>query len=199
MVFVLSLLAYLAGSVPSGLIIGRWFTGQDVRRYGSGNIGAANVSRLAGFRAALLVLFLDTTKGVLPVLLGRWFGLSPTELAIVSGVAVLGHDYSAFLRFSGGKGVATTLGVMLVLAPVATLIAAAVWALVAALTRYSSLASLSALFVLPLTLWLLNQPVAYSLLALALAVLGLYKHRDNIMRLATGHEARIGRQRTVDE
>lgn len=192
----LTVAAYLAGSIPSGLIFGKVFTGEDIRNVGSGNIGAANVSRLAGYRIATLVLVFDMAKGLIPVLLGRAAGLDSIELAIIGGFAVLGHDFSVFLRFTGGKGVATTLGVALGLAPLPTVAAAVVWLVAVGLWKYSSVGSLVALWTLPVFMAAFDEPAAYIPLTAGLALLGLYTHRDNVIRLGRGEEARVG-QRAV--
>ncbi len=184
-------LAYLMGSIPSGLLVGRAFTGKDVRDVGSGNIGAANVSRLGGFRLAAFVLVLDLLKGVIPVVIGRLIGLSSIELCAVAAAAVLGHDFSLFLKFKGGKGVATTLGVVLALSPVVAVVAALVWLLVLGISKYSSLASLVALFALPVIVAAADQPAQYVPLTLGLALLALYTHRDNVNRLNQGKESRL--------
>lgn len=180
--------ALVAGSFPSGVVLGRLMTGRDVRDFGSGNTGAANAARVGGFKVGAGVAILDVLKGVLPVLLGRMLGLGPPELAIVALAAVLGHDFSIFLRFHGGKGVATTLGVALALAPVGTIVAALLWLIVLLRSRYSSLASLTALAVLPLTMGFTGGPPAYVTLGSGLFVLAAVKHGGNITRLLRGTE-----------
>ena len=184
----LIVVAYLLGSFPSGVVVGRMTTGRDVREVGSGNIGAANVVRAAGMRAGAVVGLLDGLKGLLPVLLGRWLGLDEVGLALVAGAAVLGHDFSLYLRFSGGKGVATTLGAFLALALPATLIALACWLLVLARWGYSSLASLVALGLLPVFVGFTGRPPVDVVMAGALFLLAVIKHRANIVRLLRGTE-----------
>jgi glycerol-3-phosphate acyltransferase PlsY len=186
-----SCLALIAGSIPTGVLLTRAITGIDVRAAGSGNIGAANVARTAGFKVGIGVAALDILKGVLPVLAGRALGLNNTALAIVALAAVLGHDYSLFLGFHGGKGVATTLGVMLALAPIPTVLALLTYVAIALALRYSSLASLSALTVLPAYMAALGQPRAFVVLAAILWLIALVKHRENIVRLAHGTESRF--------
>lgn len=198
MPIVIAAFAYLCGSLPTGVIIGKLVTGRDVRTVGSGNIGAANISRLAGFRVAIVVLLLDIVKGVIPVFLGRWVGLGWPVLAVAAVLAVAGHDFSVFLKFGGGKGVATTMGVMTVLAPAATLICAGIWLLLVGLTRYPSLGSLVSLCVLPILAWLLGSPTAVVLAAVLLALLCIVKHRDNMVRLVNGEERPIGRDQPSD-
>jgi glycerol-3-phosphate acyltransferase PlsY len=188
-------IAFLAGSFPSGVVLARLAIGQDVRQLGSGNIGAANVARAAGFKVGAGVAVLDILKGVLPVLLGRWTGLGNTALAVVALAAVLGHDFSIFLRFRGGKGVATTFGVALVLAPLATILAMAAWLLVLGIWGYSSLASLVALALLPIFMGVTGQAPVFVVLAFILFVLSAAKHRDNVVRLARGTEPGLRRRR----
>lgn len=191
------LVAVAAGSFPSGVALGRLVTGRDVRDQGSGNIGAANAARLGGFKVGAGVAVLDILKGVLPVLLGRVVGLQPAQLAVVGLAAVLGHDFSIFLRFQGGKGVATTLGVALALAPIGAAVAAVLWLVVLLRSRYSSLASLIALAVLPLAIAVTGSPPAYVPLGFGLFILAAIKHRGNIERLLTGRESRF-RNRHAD-
>jgi glycerol-3-phosphate acyltransferase PlsY len=185
-------LSYLLGSIPSGLLLGRALTGQDVRETGSGNIGAANVSRMAGRPLAVAVLVADILKGLLPVLIARALHLDPIQLAVVAGAAVIGHDFSAFLRLHGGKGVATTFGACLALAPVPTAGAAALWVIFFAISRVSAIASLVSLWALPLLMAAFDQPPEYVALAFGLWLLALYTHRDNLKRLAQGSEYRFG-------
>jgi glycerol-3-phosphate acyltransferase PlsY len=191
-------LALLLGSIPSGLVLSWFFTGRDIRRAGSGNIGAANVAREAGFKIGILVALLDIAKGVVAVVAGTEAGLGHTALAVVALAAVLGHDFSLFLRFRGGKGVATTLGVALVLAFPATLLALVVWVATVAIWRYASLASLLALAFLPLGAYLIGRPPAYVILFLGLFLLAAAKHWENIVRLTQGKEAKIRTPRLAD-
>ena len=190
-------LAFLSGSIPSGVIIGR-LRGRDPREAGSGNIGAANVARTAGFLAGAMVAVLDVLKGIIPVLLGLWLGMGQPALALVAVAAVLGHDFSIFLHFQGGKGVATTFGVALVLAPIAALLAIATWVGVLVISRYSSLASLTALAALPLFVGLTHRPALYVVAAFALFALAAAKHWENTLRLMTGRERRMGAQHEAD-
>jgi glycerol-3-phosphate acyltransferase PlsY len=180
--------AFLLGSFPSGVVLGRLTTGRDVRRFGSGNIGAANVARFAGFKVGAGVAVIDILKGVVPVLIGQWIGLGPAALTAAAAAAVLGHDFSVFLQFRGGKGVATTLGVMLVLAPLATVLAMVCWLIVLGVRGYSSLASLVALALLPIFAGFTGQEPVYVVLASVLFLLSAGKHWENIVRLIRGTE-----------
>jgi len=188
-------IAFLSGSVPFGLLLTRLFAGRDVRRVGSGNIGAANVARAAGTKVGIAVAALDVLKGMVPVIAAMLAGMSPATLAAVAFAGVLGHDFSIFLGFRGGKGVATSIGVALVLAPVAGIGAGMTWAVLVLTLGYTSLASLAALALLQFYLAMTHQPPVYIVLAFALFALSAIKHWENIVRLAAGTEPRF-RERT---
>ncbi len=198
--------AYLLGSIPTGFLVAK-ARGLDIRTVGSGNIGATNVLRSLGIPAGVFVLVADALKGWLAVavlanLFANWFGLArdPRDrewLAICAGVAaVLGHNYTCWLNFKGGKGIATSAGVLagLVLWPL--LIILGIWVLVFALTRYVSLASIAACFALPFATWLTGQSVTLVVATAAMAALAIYKHKTNIQRLMAGTENRIGEKET---
>jgi acyl phosphate:glycerol-3-phosphate acyltransferase len=184
-------LAYLAGSVPFGLVITRALGMGDIRGIGSGNIGATNVLRTGSKGAAAATLLLDALKGAVPVLVAGVLVGHPVPAAVAGLGAFLGHIFPVWLRFRGGKGVATFLGVMLALAPPIGLIACATWLAVAAVARLSSLAALVAAALTPVWLLLLG-PREAAWLGLALAGLIFLRHRANIRRLASGTEPRIG-------
>jgi glycerol-3-phosphate acyltransferase PlsY len=182
--------AYLIGSIPFGLLLTRAGGAGDLRRIGSGNIGATNVLRTGRKGLALATLVLDALKGALPVwLAGRWFG---PDMAVVAGLgAVLGHCFPVWLKFQGGKGVATAAGVVLTLTPLAGLIALALFILIAFVTRYVSLASiLAAVAAGPVAFWLGHFQAGELYLALALLI--VLKHAGNIRRLLTGTELKFG-------
>jgi len=187
-------LGYVSGSIPFGLLIAKASKGVDVRGIGSGNIGATNVLRAAGKGAAALTLALDMLKGWAPVALGRIVGASDTLVAGVALAAFLGHLYPVFLRFRGGKGVATFLGVLLALLPKVAFLVAGVWLLVAAIFRYSSLAALVAAAASPLLVWLLDGRRGFVALAVVLSGFILIRHRENMRRLLAGEERRIGQR-----
>lgn len=187
-------LGYLLGSIPFGLLIAKAAKGVDVRGIGSGNIGATNVLRAAGKGAAALTLALDVLKGWAPVAFGRALGVSDAQLVIVALATFLGHLYSIFLAFRGGKGVATFLGVLLALFPKVALLVAGVWVLVAAVSRYSSLAAVAAAATSPLLIWLLDGRTGFVVLAGVLFSFILIRHRENMWRLAAGEESKIGRR-----
>ena len=190
----LAIAAYLLGAIPFGLLIARGGAGVDLRRVGSGNIGATNVLRAVGKRAAALTLALDLAKGALAVALARALGASALGLALVAVAAVLGHVFPVFLGFRGGKGVATTLGVVLAAMPAVGLLLLGIWLGVAVGSRYSSLAALTAVTALPVLAWLVDGRAPLTLAGGALAVLVVARHRENIARLWRGTEGKIGQR-----
>ncbi len=185
--------AYLAGSIPFGLLITRAMGLGDLRAIGSGNIGATNVLRTGNKGAAAATLALDAAKGAAAVLAAR-AALGETAALVAGGAAFLGHLYPVWLRFQGGKGVATFLGVLLALAWPVGLAACATWALGAKLGRISSLAALATAASAPLWLALIGPPRS-AWLGLGLAALVFLRHRQNIARLRAGTEPRIGEGR----
>jgi glycerol-3-phosphate acyltransferase PlsY len=193
----LVVLAYLLGAIPSSYWVGRAVYGIDLRQHGSGNLGATNVYRVLGWRAALPVMLADIGKGFLPAwLFPRLDGAAPWSWALAYGTAaVLGHVYSLFVRFKGGKGVATSGGVLLGLAPWAVLAGFAVWMLVVLTTRIVSLGSILAALTVPLSLLVLPSEGGRPLLwfTIALAAFVIWAHRANVARLARGEEHRFGR------
>lgn len=172
------------------------FLGVDVRSRGSGNIGATNVARTVGVRFGVLTLLADVAKGSLVVLLGVALGLGPWGLALAGACAILGHVFSLFARFRGGKGVATAAGVFLVLSPLALLGAVASFAVVARISRIVSLASLTAGASLPILLLLMGDRGPRLWLGFAVVALLLFTHRDNLRRLRSGTEPHFGSPET---
>jgi acyl phosphate:glycerol-3-phosphate acyltransferase len=179
--------AYFCGSLPTGVWFGRR-AGVDVRRSGSGNIGATNVARTAGIRAAVLTLVGDVVKGFVPVMIARATLANPWLIAAVGLAAFFGHIFSIFLRFSGGKGVATACGVFFALAPTAATLCVAMFALTARLTGYVSVASMTAAVALPVGTVVCAYTPATAAAALIVAAAILLTHRDNLMRLRQGTE-----------
>lgn len=192
--------AYLLGSIPFGFLIVRLRQGGDVRKSGSGNIGATNVLRAAGSVAGLLTLLLDAGKGYLAVwLAGRWSGGSIPWEMLAAVIAILGHMFPVWLRFRGGKGVATGLGVILPISPEAVLAAFVIWLVVVALWRFVSLGSVVAAAALPFLMNLFYArshapPWVVSCGAALIAILVIVRHRDNIMRIIAGTESRVTRR-----
>ena len=192
MLFVISLsiVAYLLGSAPWGLVIARVFCGIDPRTAGSRNTGATNVARLCGFGWGVATLFCDIMKGTLPVLLALWDTSDPAAISTVAFFAVLGHVFSCFMGFRGGKAVATSIGVFLPIAFLPTLISCLVCIGIIAVTRFVSLGSLCLLASLPVTLWLCDA-ACWIPLAVLLFLVVAYRHKENIVRLREGRENRL--------
>jgi len=191
--FILVLIAiYLIAAIPTGVVLARLMGGEDVRQKGSGNIGATNVYRVAGKLAGVLTLVGDTLKGFLPLLAFKtWLEPTPTQLGIASAVAILGHCYPVYLKFKGGKGVATALGIFLVLSPKAVFFALIVFILTVTITRYISLGSVLAALSAPLVILFLNHQQPIFLATLFIAALVIWRHNSNIRRLLDGTENRF--------
>ena len=179
--------AYLIGSIPTGLLLGKAY-GIDVRREGSGNIGATNLYRTVGRKVGIITLIGDCLKGLLPVLLVKASSLPPEFAAWVGLAAFCGHVFPVFLKFKGGKGVATALGVFLALAPLAVAIAIALFAVLMFLWRYVSLGSISAAAAMPLAVYLLGESRTVTVVTLVIAAIVIIRHHENIKRLISGTE-----------
>lgn len=190
---IVALFGYLLGSVPFGLIVARAFKGVDPRQQGSGNIGFTNVLRVAGATPAAITLVLDVGKGALPVALARARGLDPIWSLAAGALAVVGHIFPAYLRFRGGKGVATGLGAVLAIEPILGLIAAALWLGALAVWRISSLAAVLAFGLLPAAALAMRLPAIEQGVVFGLALLIVARHRCNLLRLWKGIEPKIGR------
>jgi glycerol-3-phosphate acyltransferase PlsY len=189
-------LAYGIGAMPIGWLVARCFGVSDIRRHGSGNIGATNVLRTLGRGPAIVTLLGDVAKGYGAVAAGAWVSAGdPTATAAATVAAVAGNCWSVFLGFRGGKGVATGLGALLHTVPWATLAALPVFVAVTATTRYVSLASLLAAACVPLGAVLLGYPSTAALAALAVAAIVIARHHANIARLRAGTESRLGQRR----
>lgn len=191
--FVLS--AYVIGSIPTGFIVVKLFTGQDIRTIGSGSTGATNVKRVMGKNWFFAVMLLDAFKGALPVVLAKIFatafasiGLVPVLCAI--GV-ILGHSKSIFLKFSGGKSVASGVGTILALNWQVGLIIALIWSVITYITRYVSVGSIIALSISPVLMYLFKMPLAYVGYCVLGAIYIIYLHRENIKRLLKGEENKV--------
>jgi glycerol-3-phosphate acyltransferase PlsY len=191
----LILAAYLIGSIPTGVIVGR-LRGFDPRAVGSGNIGASNVVRAGGISSAVMTLVGDALKGAIPVIVTRAAGFPPSTIAWVGLAAFIGAICSIFLGFSGGKGIACALGIWLAISPMAILFALAAFAVVVAISRITSLASIAAAIVLPPVVAALGLPHHYLLLAILMTALALFRHRENIIRLSRGEEPKFQPRRS---
>jgi len=213
---IVAVAAYLLGSIPTGFLVAK-AKGIDIRSVGSGNIGATNTFRMVGKTAGIFVLIVDAAKGFAACFLGGLicaylfpqyiFGNSDADsmarafvllkrFGIIAGIfAVLGHNYTCWLKFKGGKGIATTAGVYLALAPLALGIALAVFILAILLTRYVSVGSIAGAIALPTAVWILPQHNLFlGIVTTALGALAIYKHRSNIKRLMQGTESRLGKK-----
>lgn len=187
MILLWTVLAYLLGSVPFGLFVAKIFCGVDPREGGSRNTGATNVARLCGTKFGVLALVLDVLKGWLPAALAVSGGLGAVPASCIALAAILGHVFSPFLKFKGGKAVATTIGAFLALMPLGALLSVAACVLVIALTGYVSLGSLTLALCLPVFA-LLTGKLPYLPLAVAVMLLLFWRHRENIRRLSRGEE-----------
>ncbi|MCZ7463660.1 glycerol-3-phosphate 1-O-acyltransferase PlsY [Agrobacterium sp. O3.4] len=187
-----ALIGYLLGSIPFGLILTRMAGLGDVRKIGSGNIGATNVLRTGNKKLAAATLLLDALKGTAAVLVAN--ALWGYEASLVAGFfAFLGHLFPVWLGFKGGKGVAVYIGVLLGAAPLMMLAFALIWLATAFITRYSSLSALLAMLIIPVALWVVG-PEKTAMLVTLLSVISWWKHRENIARLLAGTESRIGQK-----
>lgn len=190
-------LAYLIGSIPIGFLIARASGGVDIRGQGSGTIGATNVLRTLGPVPAALTLVGDVLKGYVAVRTAEVIGPEPAWGAAGAVIAIAGNCWPIFLRFKGGKGVATALGAFLALTPGAILPAAGVWIVLTAAFRYVSLSSLAGCVALTLGAWLLGNPPVYVVAAGCAVVLIVWRHRENVKRLLSGREPRLGERATI--
>jgi glycerol-3-phosphate acyltransferase PlsY len=190
------LLAYLVGAIPTSWIAARLGRGIDLREHGSHNLGATNLYRVLGWRYAIPVGLFDVAKGALPVLfLAPAAGSAPGIPLAVGTAAIVGHVFSVFVKFRGGKGVATAAGVVLALAPLPLLVSAGVWVTLVKATGYVSLASMAGAVVFPLAVWIVGGSNRYLLpLGVALAAFIVFTHRENVRRLLSGTENRFGRR-----
>jgi glycerol-3-phosphate acyltransferase PlsY len=185
------LLAYIVGSIPFALLMAKR-AGFDLRRIGSGNIGAANVMRASGVRAGILVALLDVSKGAAGVMIAERLSAGPTGTAIAGFAAVAGHIYPIWMRFRGGKGVATACGVCSVLVPAAVPPAVAIFFITVGLTKYVSAGSVLATLIVPPVAYALGSPAPSVIAASAVSALIIFRHRSNLGRLRAGTERRLG-------
>jgi len=190
---------YLLGSIPFGYIAGKLFKKIDIRELGSGNIGATNVFRILGPSLASLVLIGDISKGIFSIYLAQYFNIDNLLILTIAGLAVIcGHDWSLFLGFKGGKGIATTFGVIFALNPIISILAILVWVVVMIITRYASLSSILAVISIMIFTILFKQPYEYIIFSAIIIVLSIFKHKENIKRLRSGNERKIGKKSKID-
>ena len=186
-----AILAYLIGSIPSGLILGKLFWHKDLREHGSHNIGATNAWRTLGKGAGIAVFIADSLKGQAGVALGLVLAGTPLAAVIGGLFAIIGHSFSIFLRFHGGEGVATSLGVLTLLMGDVTFMVFVLWMTIVYMTRYVSLGSVVAGFLTPILAALFAYPMEYILFTVIAAILVIVRHRENIVRLMNGTENKI--------
>lgn len=184
-------LGHVCGSVPSGLWLVQAFHGIDIRNYGSKNIGTTNVFRTVGSKTAVLVLIADAFKGILAVGIMSYFFHNPLLDVVTALGALLGHNYSLFLGFNGGKGVATALGLLIFMMPKVAVASFGIWLVCVLLTRYVSLGSIMAAIFTPPLAWYLGYPSAYVIFSVVVAFFVVLRHKENIHRLLTGTESKI--------
>ena len=184
--------AYLLGSIPFALLMARWWGATDLRRAGSGNLGAANVMRTAGVRAGVVVVLLDMLKGAASVILAERLSANASAPALAGLAAVVGHIYPIWLRFRGGKGVATACGVFAILTPIAVPPALAIFVAAVWCTKYISLGSVLASIALPPLAYAAGAQVPAVAAAVAASVIIVFRHRSNVSRLRAGTERRLG-------
>jgi glycerol-3-phosphate acyltransferase PlsY len=190
---------YLLGSIPFGYIAGKLFKKIDIRELGSGNIGATNVFRILGPSLASLVLIGDIGKGIFSIYLVQYFNIDNLLILTIAGLAVIcGHDWSLFLGFKGGKGIATTFGVIFALNPIISILAIVVWVVVMIITRYASLSSILAVISIMIFTILFKQPYEYIIFSAIIILLSIFKHKENIKRLRSGNERKIGKKSKID-
>ncbi len=184
-------LAYIIGALPTGYWLVKAWKGIDLRKTGSGNVGATNVYRVLGFWPAFAVAMLDILKGYLPVLYATLFLHSEVFTVLTGLMAIIGHSRSVFLDFKGGKSAATGVGVIYGLAPLAALIMTLAWVTILIFSRYVSLASIVAAVLAPILMYVFNKPWPYILFALVAGIYVIWRHRENIERLLEGTERKV--------
>ncbi|MBO5650107.1 MAG: glycerol-3-phosphate 1-O-acyltransferase PlsY [Selenomonas sp.] len=185
------ILAYLLGSIPNGLWLGKLIWHTDLREHGSHNIGATNAWRTLGKPAGILIFLLDFAKGALSVYLGSLLVGTPTFMIACGILAIVGHSCSLFLNFKGGKGVATGLGVVIMLMPLPALLVFLLWLLIVKITGYVSLGSIVAAACVPMLAWLMDYSLEFILFGVLAAVFIIVRHHSNIGRLLNGTESKI--------
>ena len=193
--FLVLLFSYLLGSIPNGYIFGMQFAGKDIRNYGSGNVGATNVARVAGYKTGLLVAILDIAKGYISVLIAQYFLLpeyAMTFVFIAAILAIIGHNWSIFLSLNGGKGVATSVGIILRLFPYSLLILFIVWIVMIILTKMVSVGSILGAVSLPISVaFIYSTGTPYIIFSSIITLLIIFSHRSNIKRIINGNENKM--------
>ncbi len=192
---IVGLIAYLIGSIPTGYLIVKAKTGEDIRTIGSGSTGATNVKRILGKNYFFLVMILDALKGALPVILAKIFATVGSTIGIAPVIAaiavIIGHSKSIFLNFKGGKSVASGVGTIIALNWIAGIIIAIIWGIITYSTKYVSVGSIIALLISPIVMYLLHAPIGYIAYCILGAIYIVYLHRENIKRLIQGCENKV--------
>ena len=192
MYIIVAIVGYFLGSIPTGYLVGKLLCGIDIRQFGSKNIGTTNMFRTLGPRPAAMVLIVDVLKGVAAVAFALYYADADIMAQIVAGVlSVIGHNYSCWLGFKGGRGVATSLGVVIMLMPMTSLLVFIIWAVIVYATRYVSLGSITGAACTPLLAWHFGYDEKIQILGVVMAVLVIAGHKDNIKRLLDGNENKI--------
>lgn len=190
--FVSCIVGFLFGSIPSGLIVGKLVYDIDIREHGSKNIGTTNIFRTLGGKSAFIVLLADLLKGVIAILIINYIYPNNLIISVLAGTsAFLGHNYSIFLGFKGGKGVATGLGILLYFMPKLCIIVILIWGVIVFLTKYVSLASIIAAFSVPFLAWYMNYKFPLVLFGVFASIFIIIRHKSNILRLLNGNESKI--------
>ena len=192
-IFLISFISYLIGSIPTGYIVVKAKTGQDIRDIGSGSTGATNVKRVLGKGWFFTVMILDALKGALPVFLVRMFISDSLGFfaVLAAGFVILGHSKPVFLQFKGGKSVASGIGTMIALNPIVGLLSAVIWAVITFITKYVSVGSIIAVIIAPFMMYYLKNPIGYTLYCIVAAIYIIILHRQNIQRLIKGEENKV--------
>lgn len=194
-IIIAAIAAYLIGSVPTGYIIVKTATGQDIRQVGSGSTGATNVKRVMGKKWFFIVMLLDALKGAIPVIMANMIPFLHSNSGITAVIAaafvLIGHSKSIFLGFTGGKSVASGVGTILALSPAVGISIAVIWGIITYISKYVSLGSIIALAVSPLLMYLFKQPKAYIIYCIIGAIYVIWLHRENIKRLIAGNENKV--------
>ena len=192
---IVGLIAYLIGSIPTGYLIVKAKTGEDIRTIGSGSTGATNVKRVLGKNYFFLVMILDALKGALPIILAKIFATVGSTIGIAPVIAaiavIIGHSKSIFLNFKGGKSVASGVGTIIALNWIAGIIIAVIWGIITYSTKYVSVGSIIALLISPIVMYLLHAPIGYIAYCILGAIYIVYLHRENIKRLIQGCENKV--------
>lgn len=188
----LLILSYIIGSIPFGYLVGKYLKKIDIREYGSGNIGVANIFRVMGMKYALIVLIGDCLKGLSSVLLARWVLVEDIWFYLFIGlIAIIGHNWSIFLSFKGGKGIATTYGVVLAFYPYLAICAAILWGIIVFTTKYAALGSIISVFSMLFLSLVFQTQIEFKIFILFIIFLAMIRHRSNIMRLLQKKENKI--------